>query len=113
MVKKFKLDSFGYEVEIGKYACQADGAVWLKQGGTVVLATVVSATSKDFPGFLPLTVDYREHFSAAGKIPGGYFKREGRSTDREILIGRNIDRACRPLFPANYFNQVQIISTVY
>lgn len=113
MVKKFKLDSFGYEVEIGKYACQADGAVWIKQGGTVVLATVVSATSKDFPGFLPLTVDYREHFSAAGKIPGGYFKREGRSTDREILIGRNIDRACRPLFPANYFNQVQIISTVY
>jgi len=113
MEKKFKLDSFGYEVEIGKFARQADAAVWFKQGGTVVLATVVSAPTEEFPGFLPLTVDYREQFSAAGKIPGGYFKREGRSTDREILLSRNIDRACRPLFPANYFNQVQIISTCY
>lgn len=113
MVKKFRLDSFGYEVEIGKFARQADGAVWLKQGGTVVLATVVSAPTQDFPGFLPLTVDYREYFAAAGKIPGGYFKREGKPTDREVLLGRVIDRACRPLFPSNYFQQVQIISTVY
>ena len=89
---------------------QADGAVWFKQGGTVVLATVVSAPSKEFPGFLPLTVDYREQFSAAGKIPGGYFKREGKSTDKEVLTGRFIDRAIRPLFPVNYFNQVQVIS---
>jgi polyribonucleotide nucleotidyltransferase len=113
MVKKYRLDSFGYEVEIGKVALQADAAVWIKQGGTVVLSTVVSAASKDFPGFLPLTVEYREYFSAAGKIPGGYFKREGRTTDREVLIGRNIDRSCRPLFPSNYFNQVQIINTVF
>ncbi|MCX5921962.1 MAG: polyribonucleotide nucleotidyltransferase [Candidatus Dependentiae bacterium] len=113
MVKKFRLDSFGYEVEIGKFARQADAAVWIKQGGTVVLSTVVSAPTKDFPGFLPLTVDYREQFAAAGKIPGGYFKREGRSTDREVLLSRVIDRACRPLFPANYFNQVQLLSTVY
>jgi polyribonucleotide nucleotidyltransferase len=113
MVKKYRLDSFGYEVEIGKVALQADAAVWFKQGGTVVLSTVVSAASKEFPGFLPLTVEYREYFSSVGKIPGGYFKREGRSTDREVLIGRNIDRSCRPLFPSNYFNQVQIINTVY
>src|SRR5665648_66317 len=113
MVKKFRLDSFGYEVQIGKFARQADGAVWLQQGGTVVLATVVSEPSKEFPGFLPLTIEYREYFAAAGKIPGGYFKREGKLTDREVLIGRVIDRACRPLFPANFFNQVQIISTVY
>src|SRR5207244_9770223 len=92
----------------GKYARQADAAVWLKQGGTVVLSTVVSAPTQEFPGFLPLSVDYREYFSAAGKIPGGYFKREGKSTDREVLIGRVIDRACRPLFPSNYFNQVQV-----
>jgi polyribonucleotide nucleotidyltransferase len=113
MVKKYRLDNFGYEVEIGKVARQADGAVWFQQGGTVILSTVVSAPTEEFPGFLPLTVDYREYFSAAGKIPGGYFKREGKVTDREILIGRIVDRACRPLFPENYFNQVQIISTVF
>ncbi len=113
MVKTFRSDDFGYEVEIGKLARQADGAIWFKQGGTVVLATVVSAQSKDFPGFLPLTIDYREQFSAAGKIPGGYYKREGKSSDREVLTGRLIDRALRPLFPENFFNQVQLIVTVY
>lgn len=113
MVKKFSLPEFGYEVEIGKFARQADGAAWFTQGGTVVLATAVSAPSKDFPGFLPLTVDYREQFSAAGKIPGGYFKREGKSTDKEVLTGRLIDRSMRPLFPAQYFNQLQIINTVF
>jgi polyribonucleotide nucleotidyltransferase len=113
MVKKFRLDSFGYEVEIGKVARQTDGAVWLQQGGTVVIATVCSAQTEDFPGFLPLTIDYREYFSAVGKIPGGYFKREGKMTDREVLLGRVIDRACRPLFPSDYFNQVQVIATVY
>jgi len=113
MVKKFKLPGFGYGVEIGKIACQADGAVWFEQGGTVVIATAVSAESKDFPGFFPLTVDYREQFAAAGKIPGGYYKREGKSSDKEVLTSRLIDRAIRPLFPANYFNSVQILSTVY
>lgn len=113
MVKKFNFPEFGYEVEIGKFARQADGAAWLTQGGTVVLATAVSAPSKEFPGFLPLTVDYREQFSAAGKIPGGYFKREGKSTDREVLIGRYIDRSIRPLFPMQYFDQLQVIATVY
>lgn len=113
MVQKFSLPDFGYEVEIGKFARQADGAAWFTHGGTVVLVTAVCAPSKDFPGFLPLTVDYREQFSAAGKIPGGYFKREGKSTDREVLTGRLIDRSIRPLFPSEYFNQLQIIATAY
>lgn len=113
MTKTFKLDELGLEVEIGKYAAQADGAVWLKKNGTVLLSTVCMAESKDFPGFLPLSVDYREQFSAAGKIPGGYLKREGKSSDREVLVCRLVDRAIRPLFPTYFFNQVQILNTVY
>ena len=113
MIKKFSLPDFGYEVEIGKVAAQAQGAAWFTHGGTVVLATVVSAPTEEFPGFLPLSVDYREQFSAAGKIPGGYFKREGRLTDKEVLTSRLIDRAIRPLFPEAYFNQVQVLITVY
>jgi len=113
MVKKFSLPDFGYEVEIGKVANQAQGAAWFTHGGTVVLATVVSAPTDEFPGFLPLSVDYREQFAAAGKIPGGYFKREGRLTDKEVLTSRLIDRALRPLFPETYFNQVQVLITVY
>jgi len=113
MSKIFKLDEFGYSVEIGKVAAQADGAVWFRQGDTLLLATVVSNPSKEFPGFLPLTTDYREPFSAAGKIPGGYYKREGKSTDREVLTSRLIDRAIRPLFPETYFEQLQVLVTVY
>ncbi|MEX0940057.1 MAG: polyribonucleotide nucleotidyltransferase [Candidatus Babeliales bacterium] len=113
MVKKFSLPEFNYEVEIGKVAAQADGAAWFKYGETVVLATAVSAPTEEFPGFLPLTVDYREQLAAAGKIPGGYFKREGRLTDKEVLTSRYIDRAIRPLFPENYFNQLQVLATVY
>lgn len=112
-VKTFSLKNFDYEVEIGKFATQADGSVWFKQGGTVVLATVVSAPTSEFPGFLPLTIEYSEQFAAAGKIPGGYYKREGKATDKEVLTGRIIDRALRPLFPQNYFNQIQIVVTVY
>ena len=112
-VKTFSLKNFDYEVEIGKFATQADGSVWLKQGGTVILATVVSAPSSEFPGFLPLTIEYREQFAAAGKIPGGYYKREGKATDKEVLTSRLIDRALRPLFPENYFDQLQIVVTVY
>lgn len=113
MERKFSLPEFGYEVTFGKFAGQADGAAWLQQGGTVVLSTVVSAASTEFPGFLPLSVDYREMFSAAGKIPGGYFKREGKLSDQEVLTSRLIDRTIRPLFPENYFNTVQVSSTVY
>jgi len=113
MVKKFCLQEFGYEVELGRFAQQADGAVWFKQGGTIVLATVVSARVDEFFGFMPLTVDYREFFSAAGKIPGGYFKREGKPSDKEVLTSRLIDRAVRPLFASAYFDQVNIVATVY
>ena len=112
MVKKFRLEDFDFEVEIGKVADQADGAVWFRQGGTVMLATVVSAPSSEFPGFLPLTIDFREQFAAAGKIPGGYYKREARLSDKEILTSRLIDRALRPLFPENYFNQLQLVITM-
>ena len=111
--KKFELKNLGLEAEIGKYAAQADGAVWLKKGGTVVLTTAVTSPPRDFPGFLPLSVEYRENFSAAGKIPGGYLKREGRYTDKEVLTARLVDRAIRPLFPEQFFNQIQVLTTVY
>lgn len=113
MEKKFYLSEFNYELTVDKFAGQADGSAWLQQGGTIVLATVVSAKSKEFPGFLPLTIDYRENFAAAGKIPGGYYKREGKFSDKEVLVSRLIDRALRPLFPSNFFDQVQITVTVY
>lgn len=113
MVKNFRYDAYNLEVEVGKIAQQANGAVWFKQGGTIMLATAVSSQSKEFPGFFPLTVDYRELYSAAGKIPGGYYKREGKSSDREVLTSRLIDRALRPLFPEQYFDQVQVLVTVY
>lgn len=113
MEKRFTLPEFGFELVLGKFAKQADSAAWLQQGGTIVLSTVVSAPSTEFPGFLPLTVDYREQFSAAGKIPGGYFKREGKFSDHEVLTSRLIDRAIRPLFPENYFDKLQILATVY
>ena len=88
MEKRYYLPDLNYEVVLGKFAGQADGAAWLQQGGTVVLATACSAPTAEFPGFLPLTIDYREPFAAAGKIPGGYFKREGKSSDREVLVSR-------------------------
>ena len=113
MKKTFRLDELGLELEVGKMAQQADGSAWLKKGGTAILTTVVMSESKDFPGFLPLMVDYREQFSAAGKIPGGYLKREGRSSDKEVLTARLIDRSIRPLFPTYFFNSVQALSTVY
>lgn len=113
MEKKYSLSEFGYTAILGKFAGQADGAVWLQQGGTVVIATVVSAPSEEFPGFFPLTVDYREQFAAAGRIPGGYLKRESKPSDQEVLNGRLIDRALRPLFPENFFDKVQLGVTVY
>ncbi len=100
-------------LETGKIARQADGAVLATLGETVVLATVVSMKSAK-PGidFFPLTVNYQEKYFAAGKIPGGYFKREGRPTEAETLISRLIDRPIRPLFPAGYRNETQVIVTV-
>src|SRR5690242_2515900 len=100
-------------LETGKVARQADGAVVATYGETVVLATVVGDRSPR-PGidFFPLTVDYQEKYFAAGKIPGGYFKREGRPTERETLVSRLIDRPIRPLFAEGYRNETQVIVTV-
>jgi len=112
MGKKFT-SALGYEATIGKFAQQADSSVWIQKGGTVILATLVTEQTTDFPGFLPLTVDYREQFAAAGRIPGGYFKREGKPTEREVLTGRLIDRSVRPLFPADYFEKTQLTTIVY
>jgi len=100
-------------LETGKVARQADGAVMATLGETVVLATVVSAKSaKPGQDFFPLTVNYQEKYFAAGKIPGGYFKREGRPTENETLTSRLIDRPIRPLFPDGYKNETQVIVTV-
>ncbi|MEQ8598781.1 MAG: polyribonucleotide nucleotidyltransferase [Devosia sp.] len=100
-------------LETGKMARQADGAVLATLGETVVLATVVSAKSpKAGIDFFPLTVNYQEKYFAAGKIPGGYFKREGRPTENETLTSRLIDRPIRPLFPDGYKNETQVVITV-
>jgi polyribonucleotide nucleotidyltransferase len=101
------------KLETGKIARQADGAVLATYGETVVLATVVSAKSpKPGQDFFPLTVNYQEKTYAAGKIPGGYFKREGRPSENETLVSRLIDRPIRPLFPDGYKNDTQVIVTV-
>ena len=114
MQKIFRLPEQGLEVEVGKYARQADGSVWIKSGNTVILATAVAAKgSGKFLGFFPLTVEYRERPSAAGRIPGGYFKREGKLSENEVLTSRLIDRPIRPLFPSTYIQEVQLLSTVY
>ncbi len=99
-------------LETGRMAKQADGAVVATYGETVVLATAQSAKGREDLGFFPLTVDYRERTYAAGKIPGGFFKREGRPTAGEILTMRLIDRSIRPLFPEGYQEEVQIMSEV-
>src|ERR1700733_6343246 len=100
-------------IETGKIAKQANGAVTLSVGGTVVLVTACMAKKpREGMDFFPLTVEYQEKTYSAGKIPGGFFKREGRSTEREILVSRLIDRSVRPLFPAGCLNEVQIIASV-
>src|SRR5882757_527842 len=99
-------------LETGKIARQADGAVLATYGETTVLATIVSAKQPK-PGvdFFPLTVNYQEKAFAAGRIPGGYFKREGRPSERETLISRLIDRPIRPLFVEGYRHDTQVIVT--
>src|SRR5512134_1698527 len=100
-------------LETGLMAKQASGAVVAKYGDTVVLSTAVaSKVERENVDFLPLTVDYQEKFYAGGRIPGGFFKREGRQTEKETLISRLIDRPIRPLFPDGFRNEVQIIATV-
>src|SRR5262250_2596767 len=100
-------------IETGKLAKQADGAVTVQQGETIVMVAAVGASkAKEGQDFFPLTVDYREKAAAAGKFPGGYFKREGRPTEKEILTSRIIDRPIRPLFPRGWYNEVQVQSLV-
>src|ERR1700761_1273365 len=96
-------------IETGKLARLADGSVTVRSGESMILVAAVSATSvKEGQDFFPLTVDYREKAAAVGKFPGGYFKREGRPTEKEILTSRIIDRPIRPLFPKGWYNEVQV-----
>ncbi len=106
----FPLGDREITLEFGKLARQADGAVVLRDGNCVLLATVVSnATPREGVDFLPLTVDYLEKFSAAGRFPGGFFKREGKLSDHEVLVSRLVDRALRPLFPDDYHSEIQVM----
>ena len=100
-------------IETGKLAKQADGSVVVKMGDTMLLATVVSAReAAENVDFMPLSVDYREKFSAAGRFPGGFLKREGRPSDDEILTARLVDRVLRPLFPDNYHAETVVMITL-
>src|SRR5688572_28870374 len=99
-------------IETGRLAKQAHGAALVTYGETVVLVTATHADPRPGIDFFPLTVDYVEKTSAAGKIPGGFFKREGRLSDREVLVSRFIDRSIRPLFAEGYNDETQIIATV-
>jgi len=111
--KTFTYGAHTVTLETGEVARQAGGAVLLNMDETVVLATVVAAKdAKPGQDFFPLTVDYVEKFYAAGRIPGGFFKREGRPTEKETLTSRLIDRPIRPLFPEGFYNEVQVIVTV-
>ena len=96
-------------LETGKLAKQADGSVVVKMGDCMLLATAVSARKASPVDFLPLTVDYREKFAAAGRFPGGFFKREARPSDQEVLTMRLVDRVLRPLFPKDYHAETQVM----
>ena len=111
--KEFQYGDIPVALETGRIARQASGAVLVSMGDTVVLVTcVASKEAKPDQGFFPLTVDYMEKTYAAGKIPGGFFRREGRPSEKEVLTSRLIDRPVRPLFPKHFKNEVQIIATV-
>src|SRR3954466_12409768 len=100
-------------IETGKIAKLADGAVTVRCGDTIVMVSAVSATKiKEGQDFFPLSVDYREKAAAVGKIPGSYFRREGRPSEKEILTSRMTDRPLRPLFPKGYYYDTQIIATL-
>ena len=111
--KSTKLGAHELKIRTGEIGRQADGAVVVSYGDTVVLVTVVgNKTAKEGQDFFPLTVDYQEKTYAAGKIPGGFFKREGRPSEKETLTSRLIDRPLRPMFPEGFYNEVQIVATV-
>lgn len=111
--KEMEIGGRVFSLETGKYAKQADGAVMVKYGDTMVLATVVASKEVvEGQDFFPLQVEYREKTAAAGKIPGGFFKREGRPNEKEILSARLIDRPIRPMFPEGFKSETQVILTV-
>ncbi len=110
--KTIELDGRTLTIELGKLARQAGGAATLRMGDTVVLVTACAEAGREGIDFLPLTVDYREYTYAGGRIPGGFFKREGRPSEREILTCRVIDRGLRPLFPNGYHKETQIVGMV-
>ncbi|HEY0176978.1 MAG TPA: polyribonucleotide nucleotidyltransferase, partial [Pedobacter sp.] len=112
--KTFDLgDGRTIEIETGKLAKQADGAVVVRMGDTMLLATVVSTVgAKSGVDFLPLSVDYQEKYAAAGRIPGGFLRREARLSDYEVLISRLVDRALRPMFPEDYHSDTQVMITL-
>ena len=111
--KEFQYGEFKVSLETGEIARQADGAVMVNMGDTVVLVTAMAAKhAMEGRDFFPMTVDYQEKTYAAGRIPGGFFRREGRPSENEILVSRLIDRPIRPLFPKGFTNETQIIATV-
>ncbi len=115
-MKKFeiKIGKETFVFETGRMAKQADGSVTVHYGGTVALVAVCGAREpKEGTDFFPLTVDYQEKSYAGGKIPGGYFKREGKASERETLVSRLIDRPIRPLFPEGFYNEVQVTANVF
>ena len=111
--KEIEIGNKKLSIETGKLAKQANGSVMVRYGDTMVLVTAVSGALRPDVDFFPLQVEYREKYFAAGKIPGGFFKREGKPTDKEVLSSRLIDRPIRPLFPDEYRNDTQIVATVY
>src|SRR5918999_6329489 len=111
--REIQIGSRTLSLETGKVAKQADGAVIVRSGDTMVLVTACHAASpREGIDFLPLTVDYREYTYASGRIPGGFFKREGKATEKEVLTSRVIDRPIRPLFPTGWHYETQIIAFV-
>ena len=113
VTKTFQYGNHQVTLETGEIARQAGGAVIVKMSDTVVLVSVVgSKTAREGVDFFPLTVDYQEKFYAGGRIPGGFFKREARPSERETLNSRLIDRPIRPLFPEGFRNEVQVVATV-
>src|SRR6186713_3454494 len=111
--REIRVGSRSIFIETGKLAKQADGAVIVRSGGTMVIVTACHAANPRVGiDFLPLTVDYREYAYAAGRIPGGFFKREGKPPEKEVLTSRLIDRPIRPLFPSGWRYETQIIAMV-
>src|SRR5215831_718283 len=111
--RELSLGSQTLSFETGKLAKQADGSVVVRLGDTVVLVTACAAASaREGIDFLPLTVDYKEYTYASGRIPGGFFKREGKPTEKEVLTSRLIDRPIRPLFPSGWRHETQVIALV-